>query len=63
MVQIVGRNPEAVKKITCHSCASVLEYTKGEIQERHGTDYSGGADGCQFIVCPGCGKNVIIRSW
>jgi RNase P subunit RPR2 len=63
MVRIIGKAPEAYKTITCRNCASVLEYTQSEVQEYHGKDYSGGSDGQEWILCPDCGKKVIIRSW
>lgn len=62
-VKVIGRDPAAVKKITCRGCASELEYTESDVQERYGKDYSGGPDGCEYIVCPSCSKQVIIRSW
>lgn len=63
MVKVVGIAPEAVKQVVCHNCASMLEYTKSEVKEYHGRDYSGGSDGREWIVCPSCGHKVILRSW
>lgn len=63
MVEIVGVDPAQKHRITCTGCASILEYTKSEVKEYHGTDYSGGSDGQEWIDCPKCGKKVIIRSW
>jgi len=63
MVKVVGDAPEAVKQATCRSCAKRLEYTQSEVRERHGTDYGGGPDGCEWIVCPNCGHDVVLRSW
>lgn len=63
MVKIVGRDERAVKRITCRKCASILEYTENEVKSRHGVDYSGGADGTEWVDCPSCGGQAIIRSW
>lgn len=63
MVNIVGKDNSVVKQITCKGCASILEYTQVEVKSVHSTDYSGGADGHEYIDCPCCGKKVIIRAW
>ncbi len=63
MVKVVGRDEQAVKRITCKSCASILEYTLNEVKKYSSTDWSGGPDGHEWIDCPTCGNEVIIRSW
>jgi hypothetical protein len=63
MVTVVGRDDSAVKRITCRGCASVLEYKRSEVKRRDGTDYSGGADGAEWVDCPNCGDKAVIRSW
>jgi len=63
MVKIVGKDESFVKRVTCRSCASILEYTLNEVREYHGTDYTGGADGQEWVDCPNCGRKAIIRSW
>lgn len=63
MVKIVGKDDSAVKHVTCKHCASKLEYTQSEVKEYHGRDYSGGADGKEWIDCPNCSSKVILRSW
>jgi ribosomal protein L37E len=63
MVQIVGEDPTAKKKVTCRNCGAILEYTPHEVKVRHGTDYSGGSDGEEWVDCPRCGKKAIINSW
>ena len=63
MVKVVGDDPEAVRRATCKGCAARLEYTLSEVQERHGTDYSGGPDGREWILCPRCGLDVVLRAW
>ena len=63
MVKVVGRDESAVKRVTCRHCASILEYTSKEVRSRHGTDYGGGPDGAEWVDCPNCGGQAIIRSW
>lgn len=63
MVKVVGKDEKAVKRVTCKSCASILEYTLSEVKEYHGTDYGGGPDGQEWVDCPNCGKRAVIRSW
>lgn len=63
MVRVVGKEESAVKRITCRSCASILEYTRNEINRYIGRDYSGGPDGKEWIICPSCGSDITIRSW
>lgn len=64
MAEVVGRDVQAVKRITCRACAAVVEYTPGEVRNlRSGRDYSGGSDGADGFDCPGCGKQIITRSW
>lgn len=63
MVEIVGKDQKYVKRITCEKCASILEYTDNELKKYSGTDYSGGADGHEWIDCPCCGNKVITKSW
>ena len=51
------------KKIACRSCGAMLAYVPNDVLEYHGTDYGGGPDGCEWIICANCGKEVTIRSW
>lgn len=63
MVKIIGTAPEVFKQCTCRNCAAKLEYTPADVKSYHGRDYSGGADRKEYIDCPCCGKEVILRSW
>ena len=63
MVQVVGKDNSVVKRVTCRNCGSILEYSAHEVKRRDGKDYTGGADGCEYIGCPNCGKEAIIRAW
>lgn len=64
MAKVVGRDEQAVKRITCRKCASIVEYTEGEVRNLYsGTDYGGGPDGADGFACPNCGKDIYTRSW
>ena len=64
MVKIVGRDQSAVKRITCLNCASILEYSPGEVKTLwEGIDYGGCPDGAKGFKCPSCGENVITQRW
>lgn len=63
MIKIIGESQDVLKQAVCRGCAAILEYTKSEVKERHGKDYSGGADGQEWIDCPRCHSQVVLRSW
>ena len=63
MVQVVGEDPKAFKQVTCEHCAAILQYTLHEVKRRDGKDYSGGADGEEWINCPRCSNKVVLKSW
>lgn len=62
-VKVVGQDPEYIFHISCRKCSSRLSYTKNDTHIRNGRDISGGPDGCEWINCPQCMNQVIIRSW
>ena len=55
--------PEDFKRTRCGGCKSLIAYVPNEVQEYNGTDYSGGPDGRQWVVCPHCGKDITLKSW
>ena len=65
MVKVIdkGPDPSVVKTILCKFCGAKLEYVPYDITRYDGTDMGGGPDGKEWIVCPNCKKDVIIRSW
>lgn len=58
-----GKLKPKPKQIGCKNCGAVLEYYPVDVKSVHGTDYGGGPDGCEWVDCPQCGKQAIIRSW
>jgi len=63
MAKVVGRDESAVKRVTCRSCASILEYNLAEVQSFTSTDYGGGMDINYYITCPSCGKKVYVKGY
>jgi hypothetical protein len=65
MVKIIKKAPhkDVRKQIVCRECGATLEYVPNEVKSYHGTDISGGPDGCAWVNCPSCDKPAIIRSW
>lgn len=64
MAKVVGRDESAVKRITCRSCAAILEYTENEVRSLWSRkDYSGGSDGADGFNCPSCGKEIHTKRW
>lgn len=64
MPTVVGTDDSAKKRITCRSCASIVEYVPKDVETLwQGTDYSGGPDGAKGFKCPHCGRNVIVERW
>jgi len=62
MVKVIGRDNAAIKRITCRSCASVLEYTIGEVRSiKHSYDYLGDYEISQGFVCPNCNETVFVN--
>lgn len=61
MVSIVGLDTKHVHQTSCSGCASILEYTKSEIQSIKVTDYAGWSETVECIQCPKCGHQVSIR--
>ncbi len=63
MVDVVGQDDKHVKEASCRNCAARLRYVQSEVRSQRGTDISGGADGREWIVCPKCSADVILRAW
>lgn len=54
MVTVVGRDDKYRYQATCKTCASILEYWEQEVQRAIHTDYGGGSESWEYIVCPNC---------
>jgi RNase P subunit RPR2 len=61
MVQIVGKDPGVVKRVTCRKCASILEYTEMEVTEEYIREYGGGGDTYRRIRCPCCNNKQDVK--
>lgn len=64
-VRIVEEKPDpsVVKQAICRSCGVKVEYLPIDIKSRHGTDYGGGPDGAEWVDCPKCQKQIVLKSW
>lgn len=57
-------DPKVEKFVSCtKGCGARLAYVPNDVKSYNGRDYSGGADGYEWIDCPQCGKKVVIKSW
>lgn len=63
MARVIREGHVKEKKASCKNCGSLIGYYKQDVKEYHGTDYSGGPDGQEWVVCPKCGKDIILKSW
>lgn len=64
MARVLNNTPVTEATIVCHNgCKLLLAYVPNDVLRRDGTDYAGGPDGEEYIICPNCAKKVVIRSW
>jgi len=63
MARVLKEIPLKEKQTVCHGCGHTIAYVLNDIKEYHGRDISGGPDGREWIVCPNCNKDIILRSW
>jgi hypothetical protein len=62
--RIIESVPVVEKQTVCRKgCGKTVAYVPNDVREWHGTDMSGGPDGHEWIVCPGCGKEITVRQW
>lgn len=61
MVKVVGKDEKHVHRVSCYGCASILEYTKSEVQEKTVSDYTGDRDIVKYIQCPNCSYHINVR--
>jgi hypothetical protein len=63
MIKVIGQSKEHAKYTVCKNCGAEIEYHQNDVKEYHGKDYSGGPDGKEYIECPQCTKEVILKRW
>jgi ribosomal protein S27E len=59
-IEIVGKDTDLAKKVTCSNCSAVLKYLPIDVRRDFTTDYTGGRDYFHSIQCPGCGKSMRV---
>lgn len=65
MVRIIDATPDqsVVKRVVCGNCGVKLEYVPRDVQRRTSRDYGGGTDVTEYIQCPCCGHDVVVRMY
>jgi len=64
MARVIEDIPVVEKRIVhINGCGRTIAYVPNEVREIHRTDYGGGPDGKEFIICPSCGKEITVRAW
>lgn len=65
MVRIVDMtpHPSVVKQTTCGNCGVTLEYVPRDVQRRTSRDYGGGTDVTEYVKCPCCSHDIVVRMY
>lgn len=58
MIKVIGQDPNFVYQVTCHNCASVLEYTQEDTTTEVLSDYLGAGHKSTFLMCPTCSSKI-----
>ena len=61
-ITVVGVDQQAIKRATCRSCASILEYTPSDVVEWQNRGYDGSSDTEYYLPCPKCKNHVVLGS-
>jgi DNA-directed RNA polymerase subunit RPC12/RpoP len=63
MIRIIDTKPHksVVKEVVCKNCGSTLEYTPSDVQRSYTTDYTGGKDYYNFVKCPSCSHEIVVK--
>lgn len=61
MTRVIGKDVREVHQVTCRNCASIVEYTKDELERRVHIDYTGGKDYHHGLECPQCSNFITVR--
>lgn len=63
MVKVISTMPppHMVRQVVCKNCGSTLEYMPRDIKSYTSTDYGGGTDVHDYILCPTCSNKVSVR--
>ena len=58
MIKVIGQDPNFVYQVTCHNCASVLEYTQQDTTAEVLSDDLGERYKSTFLMCPTCPSKI-----
>ena len=58
MPKVIGFDPKLMKQCKCTKCAAIIEYSDNELREFKYSDYGGGSNICQELICPNCGNKI-----
>jgi len=63
-MRILGDKSIIIEKtITCKYCGCSIGYIYSDIKTETYTDYTGGKDTTDYILCPKCSMKLIVRAW
>lgn len=58
-VLVIGKDPTAVKQVTCSNCGSILQYTPDDTRIARYV-LCGHTESERVIDCPSCNNTVIV---
>lgn len=64
-IRVISTVPDksVVKQVVCRNCGATLEYVPQDVKTHNGIDMGGGPEGHDWIDCPNCTKQVILKVW
>lgn len=62
--RVAGKDPKAIKRITCRHCTSIVEYIEADIKTKSYT-VMGDSSGHREVKCPSCKQGIELpgSSW
>lgn len=65
MVRLISvePNPMVEKDATCRGCGAKMKYVPNDVRNRSYKDYTGCSEVVEFINCPNCAQEVIVRQY
>lgn len=63
MPRIVKKAKRKEYKVVCENCEYTIAYYKDEIKKYSGTDPWGYSESSEWIVCPHCKEDIVLKNW